>query len=321
MPINTTFNNVVSYIVDVFLVLSMLGCIATIVTFITIKALRTQPIKLVIYLCASIFFAQFFFFLTFYIYDSMMCIPSAMIFHYFFLSDFIWTFSVAFNFYQMIVRRNRDSENLEIFYHSAAWGIPMIVVVIMAGTQSYYNQGGYCYMAPGIPIFLAFFLPGMLVVTANTVIFVFTVKEIHDTLKSAPNTDKQEKSRELKVYFSIFASIGLSWLFGFFMVFIYNDILEQIFFVLFSIMTPLQGFLIFVSYCCNDKVWNHWKGVFGYQRVLDPTSSTASTTGRASTSTTSANRSRQRGASPLNRTQDDSISLSADASGYSGTEV
>jgi hypothetical protein len=51
MPINATFNNVVSYIVDVFLVLSMFGCVATIATFITIRVLRTQPIKLVIYLC------------------------------------------------------------------------------------------------------------------------------------------------------------------------------------------------------------------------------------------------------------------------------
>lgn len=54
-------------------------------------------------------------------------------------------------------------------------------------------------MADGTPIFLGFFLPGLLIVTANTVIFIFTVKEIHDTLKSAPNSDKQEKSREMKV--------------------------------------------------------------------------------------------------------------------------
>lgn len=283
-----------------------------------------NPSSLLFIFAYAYFFAQFFFFLTFYIYDTVMCIPSAMIFHYFFLADFIWTFSVAFNFYQMIVRRNRDSENLEKFYHCAGWGFPMIVVIVMAATNNYYNQGGYCYMAPGVPIFLAFFLPGMVIVTANTVIFFFTVKEIHDTLKSAPNTDKQEKSRELKVYFSIFASIGISWLFGFLMVLVYNDILAEIFLVIFSVMTPLQGFLIFVSYCCNEKVLGHWARLFGYQALSDPTSSTASASGRINTTSHSSNSSiispRSAGSIPLSHAHDSASSstLSVTNSTYSG---
>ncbi len=162
---DSTFSVVLSYIVDVLLGLSMFGCIATVSTFVIFRPMRTQPIKLVVYLCMwyvlcclyndiadkliyltsviySIFFAQFFFFLTFYLYNTVMCIPCAMIFHYFFLADFIWTFCVAFNFYQMIVRRNRDAESLEFIYHGAAWIFPMIVVVAMAASKNYYNKGG-----------------------------------------------------------------------------------------------------------------------------------------------------------------------------------
>jgi len=283
---NFAFEDAINYISDIFLGLSMFGCVATVVTFITFRSMRTQPIKLVVYLCVCIFFAQLFFFLSFYLYDSVMCIPCAMIFHYFFLADFIWTFSVAFNFYQMIVRRNRDAESLEYIYHTAAWLFPMIVVVAMAATDNYYNKGGYCYMASGIPIFLGFFVPGLFIVTANTVIFIFTVKEIHDTLKSAPNSDRKEKSKEMKVYFSIFASIGLSWLFGFIMVFTTdNEVLYAILLLLFSIMTPLQGFFIFLSYCCNERVVNSWGQMLGYQQLIDTSGATSSTaSGRLSSS-------------------------------------
>lgn len=44
-----------------------------------------------------------------------------MLTHYFFLANFGWCFAVAFNFYQMIVRRNRESESLEKIYHGISW--------------------------------------------------------------------------------------------------------------------------------------------------------------------------------------------------------
>lgn len=296
------FDVALDYIVDVLLALSMFGCVATVVTFVLFRPMRTQPIKLVVYLCICMFFAQLFFFLTFYLENSIMCIPCAMIFHYFFLADFIWSFSIASNFYQMIVRRNRDAESLEIIYHGAAWAIPMIIVVAMAATKNYNNQGGYCYMESGVPIFLAFFVPGLFIVTSNTIIFIFTVKEIHDTLKSAPNSDKKEKSKEIKVYFSIFASIGLSWLFGFIMVFIDDDVLKKIFLVLFSILTPTQGLLIFFSYCCNERVINRWSEAFGLKPLIDHTSVT-STTASGRLSSTHSGHSGHSGHSHSNHTQ------------------
>lgn len=139
---NPTVENALEIITNVLLILSMFGCVCTILTFLVFSDLRTYPIKLIIYLCFSIFFAQIFFYLTFYVYDSIFCIPCAMILHYFFIADFIWTFCVAFNFYQMIVRRNRDAESLEKIYHMAAWLIPMLIVATIAGTKNYWNRGG-----------------------------------------------------------------------------------------------------------------------------------------------------------------------------------
>lgn len=67
-----------------------------------------------------------------------------LLIHYFFLADFVWTFCVAFNFYQMIVKRNRDAESFEKYYHMAAWGIPLLVCAFCAGFEKYINRVGFC---------------------------------------------------------------------------------------------------------------------------------------------------------------------------------
>eukprot|EP01132_Coremiostelium_polycephalum_P009732 gene9732-11951_t len=301
MDQDSTVNKVLGYVVDVMLALSLAGSFFTVLTFMLFVKLRTYPIRLILYLCMAIFFAQFFFFISFEAYHTLFCLPSAIILHYFFLADFIWTFCVAFNFYQMIVKRNRDAESFEKYYHMCAWGLPMIVVVIMAATGKYRNRGGFCYMENELPVFLGFFVPGLLVVCANAVIFFFIAREIHDTLKNAPRSDKKEKSKEFRVYFSIFVSIGLSWIFGFIMTFFDDGVTDVIFLVLFSITTPLQGFLIFLSYCLNDKVIKSYASALSKifpccRPYIDVGSQTGpnltSTTGSGSNASTSSNSSR-----------------------------
>jgi len=164
----------------------------------------------------------------------------------------------------MIVRRNREAESLEKWYHLSSWGGAAVLVALVGISDEYGNLGGVCYITSGLAIFGTFFLPGLIVVSANTVIFFFIAREIHDTLASAPQADKREKKKEFRVYLSICISIGLSWIFGFIMaLFDPNSPGFLVFLVLFSITTPLQGFLIFGSYCANGKVFAKWAGVFG----------------------------------------------------------
>ncbi|EFA84137.1 G-protein-coupled receptor family protein [Heterostelium album PN500] len=299
MAENETLNTVLSYIVDVFLILSIVGSGLTVITFMLFPKLRTYPIRLILYLCMAIFFAQTFFYVAFEAYDGIMCLPSAIILHYFFLADFIWTFCVAFNFYQMIVKRNRDAESFEKYYHLASWGLPFIFVIAIAATKNYVRRDAFCYMNAQLPVFLGFFVPGLLVVCANAVIFFFIAREIHDTLKNAPRSDKKEKSKEFRVYFSIFVSIGLSWIFGFIMTFFNDGVTDLIFLVLFSITTPLQGFLIFLSYCINDKVISNYARIFSkcfpfcrrWENLANTTAQPSSTTGSNSSTSTHSSRS------------------------------
>merc|ERR1712023_135737 len=201
------------------MILSILGAFATIITFAFNAPIRTYPIRLIMYLCVCIVIGFVAFLIAFepWLYTNPgPCIVTAICVHYFFLANFLWTFCIAFNFYQMIVRRNREASSLEKYYHIACWGIPVIFCAFTGGFTEYGDLGGVCYIKSPLVRFLCFFI-----------------------------------------------SIGLSWIFGYLMFLLPFPIVTDIFFVLFSITTPLQGLFIFAFYTVNAKVLAAWMALFG----------------------------------------------------------
>jgi len=325
-----TYNDVLGWITLVLLCLSIVGALLTILTFTLFASIRTYPIKLIMYLCVVIVIGNLWFILAFentFLDNGALCFVTGMIVHGFFLSNFCWTFCIAFNFYQMIVRRNRESEALEKWYHLFAWGFPVFCMIFVTCFLEYGNTGTACYVTSALYIFIFFFLPGLVIISSNAILFFFVAREIHETLASAPKTDKRERKKEMRVYISIFISIGLSWIFGFIMVLIPEKIIQLIFLTLFSISQPLQGFLIFVSYCINAKVAGKYAGLFGKcipfcrrwenldSRSGTSSGRTASSSGRSSRSARSSGRSSSRSAD----TQD--LSLDSTNSAASKTEL
>jgi hypothetical protein len=197
-----------------------------------------------------------------------VCNIIGAVIHYFFLSNFFWCGNIAFNFYEMIVRRNPETAAFEKFYHFFGWGLPCIAVVGVSIAGHYgSNVVGYgnCYIKESISVFLGFFLPGIILVSINAVLFFFVASEIHGTLRHAPNDkESKHKAKEFRVLMSIFVTVGLSWIFGFVTsIFTNVFVVCHIFLVIFTISAPLQGFFIFVAYCLNKKVKNKWLGFFG----------------------------------------------------------
>merc|ERR1719352_456775 len=275
---NSGVIEVFNYITLVFMILSIIGAFCVIVTFgiNPMNRLRTYPIKLIMYLCVCIVIGFTAFLIAFepYIYNNdPMCIIIAIFVHYYFLANFLWTFCIAFNFYQMIVRRNRQAQTLEKFFHIACWGIPAIFVIFTGAFEQYGDLGGACYIKSALTRFLCFFIPGLIIISCNAILFFFVGREIHETLSSASTSNESgrpfDKERlktlrkEFRVYLSIFVSIGLSWIFGYLMFLLPFPIVVEIFFILFSIFAPMQGLLIFIFYIINKKVVGAWAGLFG----------------------------------------------------------
>ena len=139
--------SVFEVIVTVLMILSIIAAFCVIFTFGVNPRhrLRTYPIKLIMYLCVCIVIGFTAFLIAFepYIYTTEpLCIIIAIFVHYYFIANFLWTFCIAFNFYQMIVRRNRQAQHLEKYYHVASWGIPAILCIFTGGFDQYGDLGG-----------------------------------------------------------------------------------------------------------------------------------------------------------------------------------
>jgi len=291
------FGDAIGWIQTVLLILSIVGCFLTVLTFVAFPAIRTYPIKLICWLSVSIALGQLLFLLiqTYAGVNLVACTIGGAAIHYFFLTNFFWCFCLAFNFYQLIVKRNSQTRALEKYYHFVGWGIPFIFVILLGALQQYGRIGAApnygCYIRSGDWVLIGFFIPGVLMVAANAVLFFFVASEIHGTLSKAPETEqkqRRENSKEMRVLISIFVTVGLSWIFGFFIsltatVFVLYQIVQ----ILFTVTAPLQGFFIFVAYCINKKVINRWKSCFGcHVDETDQTSATASSRGGSGTSAT-----------------------------------
>lgn len=142
---DSTVIEVFSWVTLVLMIMSIVGAFLTTMTFAMFGQIRTYPIKLIMYLCVCIVIGFTAFLIAFepWVYHNEgPCIIIAIWVHYYFLANFLWTFCIAFNFYQMIVRRNREAQTLEKFYHIACWGIPVIFCAFAGGFSCYGDLGG-----------------------------------------------------------------------------------------------------------------------------------------------------------------------------------
>ncbi len=105
----------------------------------------------------------------------------------------------------MIVAQDRDTRSYEKWYHIASWGIPALIVFILGmcsltGTNQYGRIPGTftCFIPNQTARLIAFFVPGLLVVAANTVLFVFVAREIRETLKVTEEEKKKKKKKNKK---------------------------------------------------------------------------------------------------------------------------
>jgi G protein-coupled receptor 64 len=265
-------NDVFGDYVTIVLLSISIGCAtASLITFLVFSEIRTYPIKLICYLCITIMigFSAFIAASQEQVVDNYgACFAMALLVHFFFIANFCWTFCIAFNFYQMIVRRNRESQLLEKWYHLFSWGLPSGLITGVGAAEQYgaitNGESGQCWITDDLARFLTFFIPGLIIISSNGVLFFFIAREIHETLAGAPKSDQRNRKKEFRVYISIYASIGLSWVFGYLMFLVPQDVVITIFLILFTITTPLQGFFIFLFYCMNKKVAAKWAGLFGY---------------------------------------------------------
>ncbi|PIK35316.1 putative G-protein coupled receptor, partial [Apostichopus japonicus] len=264
-PQHTLPLTLISYVGSV---VSMLGLVATFLTYTLFRSLRKQPSgKLLVNLCASLFFLNLIFIL-----DGTGAITgtdggckiAAISLHYFVLATFFWMGAEAVSIYRSLVevfQGNRSSYYVckcAIF----AWGGALIPVgIVMAVDFNLYTRhpaADICILSQEntVVYYLLYLAPCTLVLFANMVVFVLVLRAVFACNKQVHHNSARLRRTQVGCALSITFLLGLTWLFGFFAI----SEATLPFQYIFCILNSMQGFFIFLFRCAlYPEVVRSWR--------------------------------------------------------------
>jgi hypothetical protein len=251
--------------------LSILGSSLIIVSFLAFPRLRTFPFRLIVYLSTADLFAS----LAYYVglgvgvkqgqvcSTAFACYLEANLSQYFDVATFMWTGVIAFNVHRVLVKdAGRGVEALETRYHALCWGLPLLLLVVAAGTGSFGDAGLWCWIKPSFPLtqLLCYYLWLIVVFVFNSVIFVLVVLHMRHDAKAAAT--QNAVTRRLLTYLLVFFFVRCWSVFD-----RLNDAASPgnpsyALAVLHSIFSPLQGFCNALVYGLTRSVVEEWKALF-----------------------------------------------------------
>lgn len=245
---------VISYVGSI---ISMIGLVATFLTYSLFRSLRKQPSgKLLINLCASLFLLNLIFIL-----DGTGsitgtdggCKIAAILLHYFVLTTFLWMGAEAISIYRSLVevfQGNRSSYYVCkccIF----AWGgavIPIgIVLAIDVNLYTRHQVADVCLLTPEnlLVYYFLYLAPCSAVLVANMIVFILVLRAVFACNKQVHHNSARLRRTQVGCALSITFLLGLTWLFGFFAI----SEATLPFQYVFCILNSLQGFFIFLFRC------------------------------------------------------------------------
>jgi len=252
------------------------------------KHIKNKPFatRLVVYLSTTDLFASIFYLLS----DAVpisdltqgtFCNFQGWGVQMFALSTDFWTLCIAFNFYVAFIRGNRNAVNrFEKYYHIFGWGVPFVISLSLLGAGVYDNAILWCWIGSKYVAvrFIFFYIPVMLTMIINFVIYVLVLREVRSVMASVKaigsdqqNVEKYKKAKKLALKFILYTmAFFISWIFA-----IINRIQNAVdpsykvyeLFVLQGFFIPLQGIINAVSYGLTEyKLRAGYSIFFNYLR-------------------------------------------------------
>eukprot|EP00298_Acanthocystis_sp_HF-20_P010927 c19127_g1_i2.p1 GENE.c19127_g1_i2~~c19127_g1_i2.p1 ORF type:complete len:319 (+),score=57.64 c19127_g1_i2:65-1021(+) len=258
--------------------LSLCGCLFVIFSFLFFKNLQTFPFKLIFFVSCTELFVSCMVFLT----DSNACWINAAITDYFELSTMMWISVISYNIYQTLCKGNKNVESLENYYHVTGWGIPVLLWVPVAVSDSFGEAGIWCWIPTTkvIQRWVCYYGPWAFVIMFNILIHIYVTKTVYSlqskklgplqTLQSREQsnilTDKEGSQIILRLRLYVFVFLWVSlWSFGHRI----NELVDEssqsqltFFAIMHAFFRPLQGFLNSLVYGIHRKLLNEYKIFF-----------------------------------------------------------
>ncbi|XP_061179462.1 uncharacterized protein LOC133188090 [Saccostrea echinata] len=265
------------------IIISLLCLLITFITYCIFPILRTLPGINNMCLVVSLFLAQFLMIVRPSFSSTGLAIVSALS-HFSWLSMFLWLQVCSFHMYRVFSAKSRSEFNgnqnrkIVMQYIFYAFGSSLFFVTINIFVTLIVTKGentGYDNVSTLMTYKLAFIItlitPLCFVCVTNVIFYILTAYKIHST----PSIESTTGNRvHFAVYVKLFSLTGLSWILQIIDTFVAFSVLS--YFV--AILNGLQGFFIFMSYVCNQRVWKLYKKKLCKFPVYSPKSSITSKT-------------------------------------------
>ncbi|CAG0920187.1 unnamed protein product [Notodromas monacha] len=213
--------------------------------------------------------------------SKLGCSFVAALLHYLFLVAFGWMLVEGVQIYLMVTQVFQSKKSNKIWFVICAFGIPALIVGITAaatkgsvyGTRHqyenftflrernmprkfYFLQNKYenfffnsCWFEPGSAAFLSFVVPLAVVITVNAFILIVALRKATHRNQKKPLDTRDEIRVWAKGATSLSFLLGLTWIFGFFMVGHGSSISA----IIFTVLNSTQGIFIFLFYVVMNK--------------------------------------------------------------------
>ncbi|XP_038049960.1 adhesion G-protein coupled receptor G2-like [Patiria miniata] len=225
--------------------LSIAALVITLIIHLFIKKLRQGKTRqILLQFCCSLLALYIVFLAGVDNAKGNVCVFVAALLHYLPLSTMMWMAVEARNIYVGTVKVfPEDSPRYMLKACLVAWGFPAIVLAVTLATAlNQYKNDHYCFLEPGLVLYLGLLAPIALILIHNIITFILVMRSI---LKVQEASRSQQISKRLQNAVAISTLLGLTWCFGFLAI---SDA-TFVFQLIFCIANSLQGVVVFVMFC------------------------------------------------------------------------
>ena len=242
---------------------SILCLLVTILTYLFLSDLHSQPGMNNIILCICLLLAQ-----TVYQFGAgqrslsdAACSLIGAISHFLWLSVMfsmnacsVQMFMIFKNHIKLSARFNKLQTLITILYITGS----SLIFVLINLSVSYSSHSGFkssyggviCYIRSSTMHLVTFIIPTLILLSVNLLLFSYVLYRMR---QFKITSDKLHQERNyLGINARLSTLTGLTWLFGFLQILVRQDVIEY----LFIVFNSSQGVFIMIAFVCNQRVWS-----------------------------------------------------------------
>ncbi|KPU77551.1 uncharacterized protein Dana_GF24876, isoform I [Drosophila ananassae] len=209
--------------------------------------------------------------------DGITCKSFGYTAYFFFMSAYLWLNVISFDLWHNFrgtrgINRFQEKKRF-LFYSLYSWGLALVFLIFTWVAQEHTNwpsnlkpgigDGVYCWLdMTNWSAMIYFYGPIMVIVVANTVMFIMTAIKIHGVQRemakiiAGENSTKNLRTEKDKfgLFLRLFLIMGVTWLSELVSFFVGNDKNWSRLFYISDLCNAMQGFLIFMLFVMKKKV-------------------------------------------------------------------